>query len=1128
MTNSPYLDLLERLRAVRAKENRVAVLYGTLAAGALTLLLILAVVILEQLFTFGTLGRTLLASGAAVGCVALWAWLTGPPLLRTIGLLASDDDLAVARRVGAHFPGIRDRLLDALQLYQEREALQEKYSPALIDASFADLYENIRPLAFTASVSTARLRPVRTAVLSAAGLFLLALLLSPSGFLSSANRLLHYGEAFAAPKTIEFVVEPGNAEIVRGESVTITVHTLGSPVSALSLLTRQHGQMEFDTQLLKLSDGGVFKTVLANMKGTTEYSVSAEKVTSPTFTITVLDRPLIRALQLKIVSPAYTRIPPKIPEENIGDISAYPGSAVTVLLGASKELSAASLLFHDSTVVRLSAKGSNASGQFTVRKNGSYHLLLKDRDGLPNLDPVEYTVKVIPDEYPTAAILSPARNLDLTGEMKLELFLRVKDDFGFSRLRLLYRLAASKYEKPADEFTALEIPLGRKDLSPLDLPFHWDLAPLNLVPEDAIAYAVEVFDNDNVSGPKSGRSETYLVRLPSLEEVFSDVAENHQQSMESMKDVAKETEQMKKDIDEMQREMKKSTMDWQQQKKSEQMAQRYEQMKKKLEEASRKLDETVKKMEENKLLSNETLEKYMELQKLMEQLNSPELQEALKKLQQSMKQPSPEQMKQAMEQLKFSEEQFRSSLERTIELLKRIHIEQKLDELVKRAEELAREQKAVKEQSAKSGEEKRNEMAKRQSDLEQQASSMEKEAAALQKKMEEFPKEMPVDEMAKAQDAFQKKQTGSKMQKAAQKMQAGEMNSAGKDQQEAEEDLKEFAEDMKQVQKSLQEKQQKQVINQMRKQVQNMVELSKRQESLKEETKSLDPNSQRFRENAEAQNEVLSDLGNVANAVGELGKKTFAISPDMGREIGNAMRQMNQAMEDMENRNPGGSSQKQGEAMSSLNLAAMMMQNALNGMLQGGQGGSGMAGLMGRLGQMAGQQSGINSGTQQAMGSGQGQPMSADQQAAYQRLAGQQAAVQKSLEQLSQEAKNTGEFSKMLGDLDRIAQEMREVQTDLVQGNVNPATLQKQERILSRMLDSQRSMHERDYEKRRKAEAGKAQERTSPADIDLTTQEGKNKLRDELLKVLEGKYAKDYELLIKRYFEQLQKEEVKE
>ena len=156
---------------------------------------------------------------------------------------------------------------------------------------------------------------------------------------------------------------------------------------------------------------------------------------------------------------------------------------------------------------------------------------------------------------------------------------------------------------------------------------------------------------------------------------------------------------------------------------------------------------------------------------------------------------------------------------------------------------------------------------------------------------------------------------------------------------------------------------------------------------------------------------------------------------------------------------------------------------------------------------------------------GQGQGMSPQQQAEYGRLAGAQAAVQKSLEELAREAKNAGEFSKLLGDLDKIAQEMTEVQTNLQQGDVNPETLEKQERILSRLLDSQRSARERDYEKRRKAEPGKEYERARPGEIDLTTQEGKNRLRQELLKVLEGAYSRDYEDLIRKYFEQLEKEE---
>ena len=71
-------------------------------------------------------------------------------------------------------------------------------------------------------------------------------------------------------------------------------------------------------------------------------------------------------------------------------------------------------------------------------------------------------------------------------------------------------------------------------------------------------------------------------------------------------------------------------------------------------------------------------------------------------------------------------------------------------------------------------------------------------------------------------------------------------------------------------------------------------------------------------------------------------------------------------------------------------------------------------------------------------------------------------------------------------------------------------------------------MRERDYEKRRTAAAGVNAARQSPAALDLSTQEGKNRLREELLKGLEGSYSKDYEELIRKYFEELEKERVDE
>ena len=111
-----------------------------------------------------------------------------------------------------------------------------------------------------------------------------------------------------------------------------------------------------------------------------------------------------------------------------------------------------------------------------------------------------------------------------------------------------------------------------------------------------------------------------------------------------------------------------------------------------------------------------------------------------------------------------------------------------------------------------------------------------------------------------------------------------------------------------------------------------------------------------------------------------------------------------------------------------------------------------MAGFMQGLQRLTGQQQGINQGTQQ-LGR-----MTQQQAAALARLAGEQGAVRKSLEQLAREAASAGQLSRLLGDLNRIAREMREVQTDLAQGNVNPETLRKQDRILSRLLSSSKEL----------------------------------------------------------------------
>ena len=258
----------------------------------------------------------------------------------------------------------------------------------------------------------------------------------------------------------------------------------------------------------------------------------------------------------------------------------------------------------------------------------------------------------------------------------------------------------------------------------------------------------------------------------------------------------------------------------------------------------------------------------------------------------------------------------------------------------------------------------------------------------------------------------------------------------------------------------------------------------------------------------------------------ELSQKTFAISPEMGKSIGDSKKQMDMSVQSMKNRNGMLAANQQGESMKSLNEAAMMMKSSMESMMKGGGEQGGMMSLMQQLKQMSGQQMNLNNLTQMLQRMQQG-GLSPQQQSEMQRLSQQQELIQKSLEQLNNEAKISGQSQKLPADLDNIMKRMQEVVTDLKGEKLDDELIQKQEQILSKLLDAQKSINERDYEKERESSSGETVLRDSPGEFNLSSKSSLDKLRDELNKAVKEGYSRDYEDLIRKYFELLQNENYK-
>jgi hypothetical protein len=1034
-------ELKARLAAVRRRKNLARLLQEIASAVLLLLASLLGALLLEQWLYLGPIPRTVIAVVLLAGGAALLVSRVLPPLGRLLHLLPDESDDATARAVGKAFPGIHDRLLNGIELLRMREEA-EVPPGSLIDAALDDLRAQIDGVDFGALVDFAGpWRRVRRTALALAGAGVLALLF-PAPFAGAALRLMHFSENFRPPSAFAFVVEPGNAVLVRGESARLLIRTPGVSLTDLTLLLEPEGNPFPQESTLRPAPDGLFRHTLSSVSVTTAYRVRARGVESDRFTLTVIDRPAVKNLRVSLAPPAYAGLPPSALDDNAGDIAALKGTRAAFRVEANRGLAGASLVLSDSTRIPLECSGRRASGALRIAKDVTYHVALRDSAGQESVNAIEYAIRILPDALPAVTIVSPGTNLDVTDNTSLPLLVKITDDFGFRALRLAYKLVQSRYEQAATDFTYVTIPLPPRTGTEALVPFIWNLQGLHLVPEDVVTYAAEVFDNDDISGPKSALSEFYTLRLPSLDEVFAEADKKQDAGIDRMAEALRQAQEARKDLEALEQDLKqnKEKLEWQEKNKADDVVRKYEEVKKAMEEISATVAGMTADLQKNQLLSPETMKKYQQLQEMLAQLASPEFAEAMKKLQQAMQEMNPEALRQAAQQFSFSEENFRQGIERTLNLLKRIHIEQKLDEAVRRAEAAAaaeRELQKSTEGTAAADRKALADLARTQTEIAEKVEALRKESAALEKTMQEFPSEMPMAGMEEAGKEMNSGDLDKEMSGSAEALQGGEPSDASGHQDRAARSMEKTAASLKKLQQQMQQDQQRQVMGRMRKAMEDLLELSRREEELKNDTQGLDPNSQRFRENAQRQMEAMRDLGGVTEGLSALSQKTFSVTPEMGRSIGNALREMNGAIDALNRREKAGAVQSQEGAMASVNEAAQQLQGAMEAMRQGGGQGGGMAGLMQRLQRMAGQQQGINDGTKNIGG------MTPEQAAAMGRLAAEQGAVRKSLEQLAREAAASGELSKLLGDFNRLAGEMREVQTDLAGGNVDPETVRK-------------------------------------------------------------------------------------
>jgi hypothetical protein len=118
-------------------------------------------------------------------------------------------------------------------------------------------------------------------------------------------------------------------------------------------------------------------------------------------------------------------------------------------------------------------------------------------------------------------------------------------------------------------------------------------------------------------------------------------------------------------------------------------------------------------------------------------------------------------------------------------------------------------------------------------------------------------------------------------------------------------------------------------------------------------------------------------------------------------------------------------------------------------------------------------------------------------------------------------AREFGNSRQVLGRLDDIATEMKEVEEAMATGEVGPATTEKQLKIYSRMLEASRSLQRRDFTEQRKANTVTQTATYIPPGLTNDILNNRANLEDRLRQYLGSGYPKQYEEQIKAYFKAL-------
>jgi hypothetical protein len=342
------------------------------------------------------------------------------------------------------------------------------------------------------------------------------------------------------PQDVHLVVEgveDGRLTIPRGDDWPLVV-TVRDDSRRLPKVVHVdfRGRSERWSEPLARSGARRFETIWRNVLEPFEFRARTGRASTPWITVALVDRPRVEQLHLAATSPTYAGGNTEPLPLGKGPYYVLEGSTLEVRGVANKPLSQATLVVAGARREMTIAGDRDFRASVPVDEGsaGVYRVELADTEQLTlpgasepgplwSTQATSFTLEIKPDSEPRVlAEVTGVSSLIVPGA-RVPWHCRIHDDYAVTAARLHYRWHGENDDGGEDGVERLEQIDGLPGRRAVSLQSALELPRLRIPAGSQLSFSIEADDNDDVSGPKSGRSSTFVLRVVSEDELRTDL-----------------------------------------------------------------------------------------------------------------------------------------------------------------------------------------------------------------------------------------------------------------------------------------------------------------------------------------------------------------------------------------------------------------------------------------------------------------------------------------------------------------------------------------------------------------------------------------------------------------------------